>query len=122
MFYTLPYHELKGGEFMKYLSIIFLVTIVFLTVTLIPTYADQAKIIGFRATSIYGQNYASGFDKGYAAAWNACRTGDELRRWVRDWKHWVITNPAYLRGYNAGVKQALLDAEYLEKHNLIEGK
>jgi len=78
-------------------------------------YADQVKVIEFRATSIYGQNYALGFDKGYAAAWNAYRTGDELHRWVRDWSRWVITNPAYVRGYEEGVNQALQDAEYLEK-------
>ena len=104
-----------------YIFIIFLI-ISFLTITQIFTYGDQMKTMRMQAPSIYGQNYASGFDKGYAAAWNACRTGDSLDRWVRDWKDWVITNPAYVRGYNAGVKQALLDAEYLEKIDLIEKK
>ena len=90
--------------------------------TCISVHADQVKIVRFRAPSIYGQNYASGFDRGYAAAWNAYRTGDELHRWVRNWKDWVITNPAYVRGYNDGVKQALLDGEHLEDLDLIEGE
>ena len=96
--------------------------IIALLTTCMSVHADQAKIIRFRASSIYGQKYASGFDRGYTAAWNACRTGDELHRWVRNWKDWVITNPAYVRGYNDGVKQALLDAEHLEQLDFIEGK
>lgn len=108
---------------MKYrLYLIFSIVTAFLTLRFIAVYADQIKVIEFRATSIYGQNYATGFDRGYAAAWNACRTGDRLHRWVRDWRHWVITNPAYVRGYEDGVKQALLDAEYLEKEDLYEAK
>lgn len=104
-----------------YISIVFLI-VASLTILHVSAYADQSKTIRFRATSLYGQNYASGFDRGYAAAWNACRTGDDLHRWVRDWNDWIITNPAFVRGYNAGVKQALLDADYLENHDLIERK
>ena len=74
--------------------------------------------VTFYAPSTYGQNYSTGFDRGYAAAWNACRTGDELHRWVRDWSDWVITNPAYVRGYREGVRQAIRDAEFLDKESL----
>lgn len=97
-----------------YLYLVFAL-IVFLTVGFQAVCAGQCRIVRFHDPSIYGQNYALGFDKGYASAWNAYRTGDELHRWVRDWSDWVITNPAYIRGYNAGVRQALKDAEYLEK-------
>jgi hypothetical protein len=92
-----------------------------LTLTSTSTYADRATIVKFRSPSIYGQNYASGFDRGYAAAWNAYQTGDALERWVRDWSQWVITNPAFVRGYQEGVKQAQLDAQYLEKEGIHEG-
>ena len=98
----------------SYLCLVFTV-ITFFTIGVHPVCAGQCRIVRFHAPSFYGQNYASGFDRGYAAAWNACRTGDELHRWVRDWSDWVITNPAYVRGYNEGVRQALKDAEYLEK-------
>jgi hypothetical protein len=105
---------------MKYNFFIFSFIIIAFLTTCVPVQADQVKIVRFRAPSIYGQNYASGFDRGYSAAWNAYRTGGELDRWVRNWKDWVITNPAYVRGYNDGVKQALLDAEHLEELDLIE--
>jgi len=93
--------------------------IVFLLVSPIAVSANQVRVIEFRVTSIYGQNYAAGFDRGYASAWNACRTGDELQRWIHDWSRWVIINPAYVRGYKEGVKQELQDAEYLEKENIF---
>ena len=102
------------------LSLTCIVTLVFLMLTSSSTYADRVSTIKFRAYSTYGQNYASGFDRGYAAAWNAYRTGDALERWARDWSKWVITNPAYVRGYQEGIKQAQLDAQYLEKENLYE--
>lgn len=92
--------------------------IAFLTVGLHPVCAGQCRVVRFHAPSAYGQNYALGFDKGYASAWNASRTGDELHRWVRDWSRWVITNPAYVRGYREGVRQALKDAKYLDEDNL----
>ena len=98
----------------SYLCLVFTV-ITFFAVGVHPVCAGQCRIVRFHAPSHYGQNYASGFDRGYAAAWNACRTGDALHRWVRDWNDWVITSPAYVRGYNEGVRQALADAEYLEK-------
>jgi hypothetical protein len=84
------------------------------------TYADRVTAVKFRTPSIYGQNYAAGFDRGYAAAWNAYRTGDALERWVRDWSQWVITNPAYVRGYQEGVKQAQLDAQYIAEEGFYE--
>jgi len=105
---------------MKYFLYLILSIITFLTIGFQPVCAGQCKVIRFHAPSIYGQNYALGFDKGYAAAWNAYRTGDTLHRWLRDWSRWVITNPAYVRGYEEGVNQALQDAEYLEKENLIQ--
>ena len=105
---------------MKYFLYLIFSMIILLTVGLQPVCSDQCRVIRFHAPSIYGHNYALGFDKGYAAAWNACRTGDKLQRWVRDWSRWVITNPTYVRGYKDGVKQALQDAEYLEKENLIK--
>jgi hypothetical protein len=99
------------------LYLVFYIT-AFLMVRSIPACADQVSVIRFRAPSIYAQNYAAGFDRGYASAWNAYRTGDALDRWVRDWSSWVITNPAYVRGYEEGVRQALHDAEYVEKETV----
>ena len=103
---------------MKLYSYLVFSLIVFLTAGSQLVCAGQCRIVRFHASSIYGQNYASGFDRGYSAAWNACRTGDELQRWIRDWRHWVITNPAYVRGYQEGVTQALKDADFLEEENL----
>jgi hypothetical protein len=100
-----------------YLCLVF-VAMTFLIVGFQPVFAGQGRIVRFHAPSHYGHNYASGFDRGYAAAWNACRTGGKLRRWVRDWSNWVITNPAYVRGYRAGVKQALSDAEFLTEEGV----
>jgi hypothetical protein len=93
----------------------FPIVITILAVKLIPIHADQIRVIEFHAPSLYGQHYAAGFDRGYAAAWNASRTGDELHRWIRDWSDWVITNPAYVRGYQEGVNQALQDAGFMEE-------
>jgi len=100
-----------------YLCLIF--AVVGLTLGFEPVRADQCRTVRFHALSIYGQNYTLGFDKGYASAWNACRTGDELFRWVRDWSEWIITNPAYVRGYQEGVRQALKDAEFLDEDNVL---
>jgi len=94
------------------------VIITFLSIGFQSVSAGPCRIVRFHAPSIYGQNYSSGFDRGYAAAWNACRTGDKLHRWVRDWSDWVITNPAYVRGYREGVRQAIRDAEFLDEDNL----
>jgi hypothetical protein len=76
----------------QFLSLVCTGILVLLTLTSKDTYADRVTVIEFRAPSLYGQHYAAGFDRGYAAAWNAYRTGDALERWVRDWSHWVISN------------------------------
>ena len=99
-----------------YLCLIFTVTVFF--VAGLDFCSAQCRTVRFHAPSSYGLNYSTGFDKGYTAAWNARSTRGSLQRWVRDWSRWVITNPAYVRGYRAGVKQALRDAKYLEEDNL----